>query len=72
MKNLSRCRPIHQGAAVTAVSLFFLHPQFPLTALPTQRMYYNPNSDGLLGLMAVSRVVDGSYVAANGRMDEIR
>lgn len=34
--------------------------------------YFNPNSDGLLGLMAVSRVVDGSYVDASGRMNELR
>ncbi len=34
--------------------------------------YFNPKSNGLLGLMAINQFVDGSYVDANGRMNEVR
>lgn len=34
--------------------------------------YFNQNSDGVLGLMAKNKVVDGSYVDADGKMNEER
>ncbi|WP_313346149.1 glucan-binding protein [Lacrimispora sp.] len=34
--------------------------------------YFNQNQDGVLGLMATNRMVEGSYVDANGRMNEVR
>ena len=34
--------------------------------------YFNPGSDGILGKMATSCLVDGSYVNADGKMNEAR
>jgi glucan-binding YG repeat protein len=34
--------------------------------------YFNQNQDGVLGLMATNRMVDGSYVDEKGRMNEVR
>ncbi len=34
--------------------------------------YFNPGSDGVVGQMAVSRMIDSSYVNADGKMNEDR
>lgn len=34
--------------------------------------YFNPGSEGVVGQMAVSRVIEGSYVNADGKMNENR
>lgn len=34
--------------------------------------YFNPGPDGVVGQMAVNRVIDGSYVNADGKMNENR
>ena len=32
--------------------------------------YFNPESDGTLGLMAVNQVIDSYYVDSDGKMNE--
>ena len=34
--------------------------------------YFNPGQNGVVGQMAVSQVIEGSYVNADGKMNENR